>query len=47
MQEEVLVTIQGNQDRLIYEAGERDLTAIPTLAYVIRDLGEEPIHWLN
>ena len=47
MEEQVLVTIQGNQDRLIYEAGERDLAAIPTLAYVIRDLGEEPIHWLN
>ena len=47
MQEDVLVTIQGNQDRLIYEARERDLAAIPTLAYVIRDLGEEPIHWLS
>ncbi len=39
MQEDVLVTIQGNQDRLIYEANERDLASIPTLAYVIRDLG--------
>jgi putative phosphoesterase len=47
MQENVLITIQGNQDRLIYEAGERDLAAIPTLAYVIRDLGEEPIRWLS
>ena len=47
LQENVLVTIQGNQDRLIYEASERDLASIPTLAYVIRDLGEEPIHWLS
>jgi predicted phosphodiesterase len=47
MQENVLVTIQGNQDRLIYEASERDLAYIPTLSYVIRDLGEEPIHWLS
>ena len=47
MHETVLVTIQGNQDRLIYEASERDLAHIPTLAYVIRDLGEEPIHWLS
>jgi predicted phosphodiesterase len=47
MHENVLVTIQGNQDRLIYEASERDLACIPTLAYVIRDLGEEPIHWLS
>src|SRR6201993_1680458 len=47
MQEDVLVTIQGNQDRLIYEASERDLSAIPTLAYVIRDLGGEPLNWLS
>ena len=47
MQANVLVTIQGNQDRLIYEASERDLASIPTLSYVIRDLGEEPIHWLS
>jgi len=47
LHENVLVTLQGNQDRLIYEASERDLAAIPTLSYVIRDLGEEPIHWLS
>jgi len=47
LQENVAVTIQGNQDRLIYEASARDLVSIPTLTYVIRDLGEEPIHWLN
>lgn len=47
MQEDVLVTIQGNQDRMICEASERDLAVIPTLAYVIRDLGGEPIHWLS
>ena len=29
MHENVLITIQGNQDRLIYEASERDLAAIP------------------
>jgi putative phosphoesterase len=47
MQANALVTIQGNQDRLIYEASERDLASIPTLSYVIRDLGEEPIRWLS
>ena len=47
MQESVLVTIQGNQDRLIYEASEREVNSIRTLAYVIRDLGDEPIHWLS
>jgi predicted phosphodiesterase len=47
LHEDIAVTIQGNQDRLIYEASARDLVAIPTLAYVIHDLGEEPIHWLS
>lgn len=46
LQENVLLTIQGNQDRQIYEATERDITRFPTVAFVIRDLGEEPIHWL-
>ena len=47
LREKVLVSIQGNQDRMIYEATERDIRSIPTLSYVIRDLGEEPIHWLH
>src|SRR5262249_6910740 len=47
LHENVLATIQGNQDRMIFEASERDLATIPTLAYVIRDLGEEPIRWLS
>jgi putative phosphoesterase len=47
MQESVLITIQGNQDRLIYEASEREVNSIRTLAYVIRDLGDEPIRWLS
>jgi putative phosphoesterase len=47
LQENIAITIQGNQDRLIYEASARDLVSIPTLTYVIRELGEEPIHWLN
>ena len=47
LEENILITIQGNQDRLIHEANERDLATIPTLSYVIRDLGEVPIHWLS
>jgi len=47
LQENIAVTIQGNQDRLVYEAGARDLSRNATLAYVIRDLGEEPIHWMS
>jgi predicted phosphodiesterase len=47
LQENVLMTILGNQDRMICEATQQDLARFPTLAYVIRDLGEEPIHWLS
>ena len=47
LKENVSATIQGNQDRMIYEATARDITSIPTLSYVIRDLGDEPIQWLH
>jgi len=46
LHENVAITIQGNQDRKIYEAGALDLARDSTLAYVIRDLGEDPIHWM-
>ena len=46
LQENIALTIQGNQDRKIHEAGALDLARNSTLAYVIRDLGEEPIHWM-
>ncbi len=42
-----LLTIRGNQDRQIYDATEQDRRAIPTLDYVINDLGEDPIQWLQ
>jgi predicted phosphodiesterase len=47
LQENFIATIQGNQDRMIYEATAREVTSIPTLSFVIRDLGEDPIHWLH
>jgi len=42
-----LLTIRGNQDRQIYDATAQDRRAIPTLDYVIKDLGEDPIQWLQ
>jgi len=42
-----LLTIRGNQDRQIYAATEQERHANPTLDYVIKDLGEEPIQWLE
>jgi putative phosphoesterase len=41
-----LLTIRGNQDRQIYDATEPDRRDNPTLDYVVKDLGEEPIEWL-
>jgi predicted phosphodiesterase len=41
------VTIQGNQDRDVYQATATQIENNPTLAYVINDLGPEPIDWLR
>lgn len=41
------VTIQGNQDRDIYQADPTQTANNPTLAYVINGLGYEPIEWLR
>jgi predicted phosphodiesterase len=41
------VTIQGNQDRDIYQATATQIENSRTLAYVIDDLGSEPIDWLR
>ena len=38
-----LLTIRGNQDRQIYDATPQDRHSNPTLDYVIKDLGDEPI----
>ena len=42
-----LLTIRGNQDRQIYDATAQDRRNNPTLDYVVRDLGEEAIRWLE
>jgi putative phosphoesterase len=41
------VTIQGNQDRDIYQATSTQIENNPTLAYVINELGFEPVDWLR
>jgi predicted phosphodiesterase len=48
-----VVTIQGNEDRIIYEANPSTEASVisptrsPTLAFVIDQLGAEPIDWLR
>jgi diadenosine tetraphosphatase ApaH/serine/threonine PP2A family protein phosphatase len=39
--------VQGNQDRLIYDASTATLRSNPTLAFVVDELGPEPIEWLR
>lgn len=41
------LTIQGNQDREIYEATQHECSQNPTLGYVVGDLGPDPIAWLK
>lgn len=47
MQERFAATVQGNQDRQICEATASEWSANPTLAYVVSDLGREPVKWLE
>ncbi len=42
-----IVTIRGNQDRQIYEATESDIQQNPTLAFILNDLGPEPLEWMK
>ena len=41
------LTIQGNQDREIYEATGLEYSQNPTLRYVVQDLGPGPVKWLK
>ncbi|MDH2431374.1 metallophosphoesterase family protein [Pokkaliibacter sp. MBI-7] len=41
------ITIRGNQDRQIYESGPADIAANPTLAFILQDLEQEPLDWMQ
>jgi predicted phosphodiesterase len=40
-------TIQGNEDRRVYEATDEQIATNPTLAHVLLDLGPQPVAWLR
>ena len=42
-----VVTIQGNEDREVYEFYDHQSEAHPTLTYMLEELGEEPVEWLR
>ncbi|MDR9826760.1 metallophosphoesterase family protein [Vibrio sp. FNV 38] len=41
------ITISGNQDRQIYEATEAEIESNPTMQFILRDLGQEPLSWMK
>ncbi len=53
LMEHDIVTIRGNQDRLLYEAIPEDIElnpanpANPTLGFVLDELGKEPLEWMK
>lgn len=42
-----IVTIRGNQDRQIYDATPTEIAENSTLAFILEDLGDEPVEWLR
>lgn len=42
-----ILSIRGNQDRQIYEAEQPEIAANQTLQFIVDDLAEEPIRWLE
>lgn len=47
LMENELVTIRGNQDRQIYEAGEVEIASNPTMQFILEELGKEPLAWMK
>ncbi|MEO0987982.1 MAG: metallophosphoesterase family protein [Cyanobacteria bacterium J06639_14] len=41
------VTIQGNEDRDVYEFEPNQDDTHPTLTYILKELGDEPVQWLK
>lgn len=47
LMEHNFITISGNQDRQIYQASEAEKNANPTLQFILQQLGQEPLAWLQ
>ncbi|GAK82573.1 serine/threonine protein phosphatase [Vibrio ponticus] len=41
------ITICGNQDRQIFQASGAEISANPTMQFILQDLGEEPLSWMQ
>lgn len=47
LQQYEIETIQGNQDRQVYEAQPDEVMNNPTMAFVVGELAGEPLKWLR
>ncbi|WP_444894253.1 metallophosphoesterase family protein [Microbulbifer sp. TRSA001] len=47
LMEQGYTTIRGNQDRQIYEATSTEIESNPTLQFILKDLGVEPLLWMK
>ncbi len=47
LMERPLITIRGNQDRQIFDATEAEIESNPTMQFILKDLGEEPLDWMQ
>ena len=47
LQQYEIVTIQGNQDRQVYESSSDEIVANPAMAFVLDELQGEPLNWLR
>lgn len=47
LQQHEFVTICGNQDRQIFEAQAPEVAQNPTLAFILQDLGSQPLEWMR
>ena len=47
LQSQEIITIKGNQDRQIYEAGQREIAENPTMQVIFSELEDKALSWLR
>lgn len=47
LQQQEMLTISGNQDRQIYQSTAAEVAANPTLQFILNDLGQGPLDWMQ
>ncbi|NAW85205.1 metallophosphoesterase family protein [Photobacterium halotolerans] len=47
LQQQEMLTISGNQDRQIYQSSAAEVAANPTLQFILDDLGQAPLDWMQ